>query len=61
MLNYKCPHAIEFVRAKAVRFAYSDWVEPKLGNIISVLDMNVGRFRSFEDCRRRSESLASAE
>jgi hypothetical protein len=56
MLDHKCPHAIEFVRTKAVRFAYSDWGEPKLGNIISVLDMNVGRFRSFETAEEEAKA-----
>jgi hypothetical protein len=48
ILDYECPQTIQFMGPKAMGLGEIDWVQPKLGNVITVLDMDVRRPGSLE-------------
>jgi hypothetical protein len=44
MLDDKGSQPIELMGSKSVGFCHNNRIQPKLGNIISLLDMNMRRF-----------------
>jgi hypothetical protein len=48
MLDHEQSQTIQFMNAETTRFCKTDRLQPKLGNIIAVFDMNVRRLRSFQ-------------
>jgi hypothetical protein len=47
MLDYERPQAGYLMHAESMAFRQADRFEPKLRNIITMLNMNVRRLRSF--------------
>jgi hypothetical protein len=42
MLDHECPQAVYLMGTEAMRFRQAHWLEPKLRNIVSVLDVDSG-------------------
>jgi hypothetical protein len=61
VLNYKCPQAVQFMGPKTMGLGEYDWVQPKLGNIITMLDMDVRRLGSFEAIKEESKARDSQD
>jgi hypothetical protein len=61
MLDHEGPYTIDLVGAKAVRFSEADRAQPKLRNLVIMLNVNVRRLGSLPGCRRRSGIRQLAE
>jgi len=55
MLKYKGPQTVEFVGSEAMRLGNADRVEPKLRDVVTMLNMDVWRLRSFETVEKETK------
>jgi hypothetical protein len=55
-LDHQCTDAVQFVQSKSTRFGNGDRVQPELRDIVTMLDMDMRRLRSFETVEKESKS-----
>jgi hypothetical protein len=56
VLDHERPQAVQLVRSKTVRLGNADWVEPKLCDVIAVLNMDVRWLRSFKAVKEKTKA-----
>jgi hypothetical protein len=57
MLNYDGSQAVYLVRAESVRFRKADRLKPELRNLVTVLDVDMRRLRSFHAVEEEAETV----
>jgi hypothetical protein len=56
MLDYKGSEPIEFMRAESTGFRDTDRLQPELCHVVTVLNVDVRRFRSFQAIEEEAKS-----
>jgi hypothetical protein len=57
VLDNEEPYTIQLMNTETTRFRKPDRLQPKLGNAVAVLDVNVRRLRSFETVEEEAKSM----
>ena len=56
MLDYKCPHSVYLMGPEAVGSRQADRIQPKLGDLVAVFDVDMRRLRPFQAVEEEAES-----
>jgi hypothetical protein len=59
VLDHEEPHTIQLMNTETVGFRKANRLQPKLGNIVAMFDVNVRRLRSLKTVKEEAKTVNS--